>query len=173
MNKRIIANRFGLIALMSVSLFASTNAFAGSPANAQPVVVTNTTAQPVPMVGLVKDSDAPARKPFQTGILVINAPATKTTFQPLGTVPAGQRLVLERATGYCYSLSYAGLSSSLSGTTKGFEFIPGADVPGITFGASAKFYANPGEDFGITLTNFTANAGGCYISVSGYYVNLP
>lgn len=52
MNKRIIANRFGLIALTCLSLFASTAAFAGNPPAAQAVLVTNSTAQPVPMVGL-------------------------------------------------------------------------------------------------------------------------
>ena len=63
--RKVFANRFALIALTCLSLFASTAAFAGSPATAQQVVVTNTPAQPVPMVGLVKDSDAPARKSFQ------------------------------------------------------------------------------------------------------------
>jgi hypothetical protein len=49
---------------MSLSLFAST-AFAGSAPTPTQLVVTNMPAQPVPMVGLVKDSDAAARKPFQ------------------------------------------------------------------------------------------------------------
>ena len=49
MNKIIFANRFGLIALMSVSLFAST-AFAGNAPGATPVVVTNTAANPVSVV---------------------------------------------------------------------------------------------------------------------------
>ena len=93
MNKKALANRFGLIALTCLSLFASTAAFAASPVTAQQVVVTNTPAQPVPMVGLVKDSDAPARKPFQTGIIQINAPAGQSTFHLLATVPANQRLV--------------------------------------------------------------------------------
>src|SRR6266571_324084 len=64
MEKKSFANRFGLVALMSLSLFAST-AFAGNAPAPTQVVVTNTPAQPVPMVGLTKDSDAPARKPFQ------------------------------------------------------------------------------------------------------------
>jgi len=45
MNKRNIANRFGLIALMSLSLFAST-AFAGNTPAPTQVVVANITAQP-------------------------------------------------------------------------------------------------------------------------------
>jgi len=53
MKKNIFANRFGLIALMSLSLFAST-AFAGNAPAPTQVVVTNTAAQPVPMVGLVQ-----------------------------------------------------------------------------------------------------------------------
>ncbi len=36
MNKRIIANRFGLIALTCLSLFASTAAFAGNPRPRKP-----------------------------------------------------------------------------------------------------------------------------------------
>ncbi len=64
MKKTIFANRFGLVALLSVSLFASTALAGNTPAPTQ-VVVTNTPAQPVPIVGLVKDSDAAARKPFQ------------------------------------------------------------------------------------------------------------
>jgi len=48
MKKTIFANRFGLIALMSVSLFAST-AFAGNAPAATQVVVTNTAANPVPV----------------------------------------------------------------------------------------------------------------------------
>ena len=55
MEKKSFANRFGPIALMSLSLFAST-AFAGTAATSaagaqgpQQVVVTNTPAQPVPV----------------------------------------------------------------------------------------------------------------------------
>jgi hypothetical protein len=46
MKKTIFANRFGLVALMSLSLFAST-AFAGN--GTSQVVVTNTAANPVPV----------------------------------------------------------------------------------------------------------------------------
>jgi hypothetical protein len=48
MKKLIFANRFGLIALMSLSLFVST-AFAGNAPSATPVVVANTAANPVPV----------------------------------------------------------------------------------------------------------------------------
>jgi len=44
-----------------------------------------------PMVGFVKDSDAPARKPFQTSLVQINVPIGNTTFQPLATVVAQER----------------------------------------------------------------------------------
>ena len=86
MKKNIFANRFGLIALMSLSLFAST-AFAGNTPAPTQVVVANTTAQPVPVVGLIKDSDAPARKAFQTNFISVssNVPASVVS------VPANQR----------------------------------------------------------------------------------
>jgi hypothetical protein len=45
MNQKIVANRFGLI-LMLLSLFASTAALAVT----QPVLVTNSSAQPVPVI---------------------------------------------------------------------------------------------------------------------------
>jgi hypothetical protein len=47
MNKRILDNRFGLIALIVLSLAASTAAFAAT--GPQQVVVTNTSANPVPV----------------------------------------------------------------------------------------------------------------------------
>jgi hypothetical protein len=64
------ANRFGLVAL-ALSLVASTASAANTPAPSQ-VIVTNTPAQPVPIVGLVTDADNPARQPFQTNIVNIN-----------------------------------------------------------------------------------------------------
>jgi hypothetical protein len=50
MNKKIFANRFGLtIALVVLSLIASTTAFAAAGQGPQQVVVTNTSANPVPV----------------------------------------------------------------------------------------------------------------------------
>jgi len=49
MKRSILINRFGLIALLSLSLFTST-AFAGNSPGSTPVVVTNTAATPVPVV---------------------------------------------------------------------------------------------------------------------------
>jgi hypothetical protein len=167
MNKQIFANRFGLIALTCLSLFASATAFAGSPATAQQVVVTNSPAQPVPMVGLVKDSDAPARKPFQTHIIYFQT-ALGTNFHSVTTVPANQRLVIEHASGVCWSVNTIALSSGQPGTPGGYEFLPAANT---LISIPVKFYANPGDDFG-----FTTSAGGsgyCNLTLSGYYVNLP
>jgi hypothetical protein len=48
MEKKSFANRFGLIVLMMLSLFAAT-AFAGNAPGATPVVVTNAAANPVPV----------------------------------------------------------------------------------------------------------------------------
>jgi hypothetical protein len=103
MQKKTFATRFGLIALMSVSLFAST-AFAGNAPAASPVIVTNTPAQPVPMVGLIKDSDAPARKPFQTVPIYIPA-QLPANFYDVVTVPVNQRLVIEHVSGTCANIT--------------------------------------------------------------------
>jgi hypothetical protein len=161
--KRIIANRFGLIALMSLSLFASTAAHAVS----QPVIVTNTTAQPVPVVGIVKDSDAPARKPYQTGLIYFPT-QIGTNFKSLMTVPANQRLVIQHVSGICHYVNTISLSSALPGSAGGFEFLPAANT---LISIPVTFYANPGENFG-----FMTSAGGsgyCNLTLTGYYVNLP
>src|SRR5262249_31326413 len=100
MTKRIFANRFGLIALMSVSLFASTAALAAT----QPVLVTTPTAQPVPVVEIIKDSDAPARKPYQTGQLYFTT-QIGTNFKSLMTIPANQRLVIQHVSGLCWGVN--------------------------------------------------------------------
>ena len=158
MNKRIIANRFGLIALMSLSLFASTAAHAIS----QPVIVTNTTAQPVPVVGIVKDSDAPARKPYQTAVLYFST-QIGTNFKSLMTVPANQRLVIQHVSGICHYVNTISLASNT-----GLEFLPAANT---LISISVTFYANPGENFGFTTS--ASGSGYCNLTLTGYFVNLP
>ena len=174
MNKRIIANRFGLIALMSLSLFAST-AFAGNAPAATPVIITNTPAQPVPMVGLVKDSDAPARKPFQTAPMYIPAQLAATFYDVL-TIPANQRLVIEHVSGTCANITGLSLASyNQVPTWTGVvflarDFYAGAGAVGST---PVRLYANAGETLKIDITNQTGLSGYCYLAISGYFVNLP
>jgi hypothetical protein len=173
MNKRIIANRFGLIALMSLSLFAST-AFAGNTPAPTQVVVTNTPAQPVPMVGLVKDSDASARKPFQWFGNGIPASISGNTLT-VTTVPLNQRLVIEDVSGYCQgSVSLVYLAShSITNGYKGFHYLPATFWNG-TGPASTpvRFYVDPGQDFNL-LSSASGGSGFCYLAVSGYFVDLP
>ena len=171
MNKRIFANRFGLIALMS--LFASTAAYAGNPA-ATPVIVTNTTAQPVPVVGIIKDSDAAARKPFQSH-KYFSVPAGSSGSVLLATVPANQRIVLEEVSGYCSNVS--GIANVQSYTnqngTQAIQFLPEDFVTKKSAATSVRLYANPGETLFASVNNTGGLAGGCSLSVAGYYVDLP
>ena len=84
MTKGIFANSFGLIALMSLSLFASTAAFAG--AGPSQVIVTNTPAQPVPVT-------LAGKQPYQANASAdMNGNPNYSLFIP---VPSGQKFVVE------------------------------------------------------------------------------
>lgn len=170
MNKRTFANRFGLIALMSLSLFASSHAFAGNSGPTQ-VVVTNTPAQPVPMVGLITDSDAPARKSFVwSGSF--NGGQGGSNANLVTTVPANQRLVVEDVSGYCTSgINYIALNS-YDAADYTYHYLPATFWNG-TGPASVpvRFYVNPNQQFNFSIGG--PQYGTCYLAVSGYYVNLP
>jgi len=173
--KKSLANRFGLIALMSLGLFASTAAFAGNIPAASPVIVTNTPAQPIPMVGLTKDSDAPARKPFQTVPIFVqaNLPAT---FYDVVTVPANQRLVIKHVSGTCSNISFVELASyNQVPTWTGVVFLAKDFYtgPGAVGSTPVQLFANSGETLKIDITNQTGLSGYCYLAISGYFVNLP
>src|SRR6266566_2665046 len=146
MNKRIIANRFGLIALMSLSLFAST-AFAGNAPAPTQVVVTNTPAQPVPMVGLVKDSDDPARNPFETNIVTVNVNGGGM-FYKMTSAPPSQRLVIEHVSGNCQAPVSSVVLRALNPspwTLDGELFLPATFWNGTgPRSAPVRFYVKPG-----------------------------
>ena len=171
MEKKCFANRFGLIALMSLSLFASTAAFAGNAPAPTQVVVTNTPAQPVPMVGLVKDSDAPARKSLQTNFFIVN-PNSQTK---IVSVPANQRLVVEHVSGRCNTVGNGWIFlSALDPSTQlyhGSEFLPDQLLHSTT-STPIRFYVDPGTDLFVQYVD-GGNAAQCSVSLSGYYVNLP
>lgn len=121
----------------------------------------------------VKDVDAPARKPFQTALVQFNVPPGSATFQPLATVPANRRLVIEYVSGACsYVTGYAALESTISGSTSGFEYLS-SNIFSTILSSPIKFYANPGEQFGILVNNVDAQSGYCSVTATGYYVNLP
>jgi hypothetical protein len=168
--KKLIANRFGLIALLS--LFASTAAYAGNPAT--PVIVTNTTAQPVPVVGIIKDSDAPARKPFQSH-KYFSVPPGSSSGVVLTTVPANQRIVLEEVSGYCSNVT--GIANiqffTAQNGTQGIQFLPEDFISKKSAASSIRLYGNTGETLYMGASNTGGLAGGCSLSVAGYYVDLP
>jgi hypothetical protein len=82
MKRSIVITRFGLIALLSLSLFTST-AFAGNAPGATPVVVTNTAASPVPVVQKTQFYQA-------TQTVLCSTLLTDFTFD----VPSGKTLVV-------------------------------------------------------------------------------
>jgi hypothetical protein len=174
MKKNIFANRFGLVALLSVSLFAST-AFAGNAPAPTQVVVTNTPAQPVPVVGLIKDSDAPARKPFQWDGVSTTA-AGSNSFITVSTVPANQRLVIEQVSGWCQGMyGTVSMSDYQANVVSHYQWLPGEFANGISSPASTSihFYIDPGATFSFSLNNWGNTQNTCDLSVSGYFVNLP
>lgn len=101
MNKKIIANRFGLVVLMSLSLFASTSAFAAAAQGPQQVVVTNSAAQPVPMSGLVYVQNSPAQPiPVTMADKQLYQLSKTANFQAATlsfnfTVPSGKKFVVQ------------------------------------------------------------------------------
>jgi len=157
MNKRIIATRFGLVALMLLSLFASTTFAGNAPAPTQ-VVVTNTLAQPVQMVGLTKDSDAPARKPFQWNGTFNQDAGTASSFT-VTTVPANQRLVIEQVSSFCQGgmLGAIGVEEYQSGVVDHWQWLAAnfADGNNVPASASIRFYVGPGADFKFSISNWS------------------
>ena len=123
MHKSIFANRSGLaISFVLLSLFPSTSAWAQKSTTStaaaqgpQQVIVANTPAQPVPMVGLTSNSDDPARHPFQTFSTQWN---TGDGNVAIVQVPAGQRLLVEYASGQCFG---QGASVLLSAVDSGYN----------------------------------------------------
>lgn len=177
--KKLIASRFGLIALLTVSLLASTPAFSGTPATSQPVVVTNTAAQSIPIVGLVKDMDGPGHIPFRTALLQFSVPPSNGVLDGnaskfLTSVPSGMRLVIEHVSGRC--LASPGLVQletmpAGSNTVSASEYLSG-DIFSKIVSTPVKFYAEPGEYVYINATNSGYTTGLCYITVTGYYIGL-
>jgi len=66
------------------------------------------------MVGLVKDSDAPARKPFQWNGTFNQTSGVGGSFK-VTTVPPNQRLVIEQVSGNCNFSGVISVSTSQPG----------------------------------------------------------
>jgi hypothetical protein len=186
MHKLAFANRFGLVAsFFMVSLFPSTSAWAqkttGTAAaqGPQQVIVTNTAAQPVPMVGLVKDGDQPARKPFQWDGDISIAAGVMNGARLVTNVPANQRLVIEHVSGWCPSFVAVVSGESYQASTNvahlfwlPAEFANGSPLPAA---ALLRFYADPGTSvtMSVNLVNPSNVSHFCELSLAGYYVDLP
>jgi hypothetical protein len=172
MNKKVFANGFGLaIALMVLSLTAPNVAFAAAGQGPQQVVVTNTPAQPVPIVGLVTDADNPARQYFQTNIVDITVNGGGM-FYKITSAPAIQKLVIERVSGWCPAPVYSMFLRTLPPSAiHGDLMLPASFWNGTgTAYLPVRFYVKPGDDFGIFID---ASGGGavCHLTFGGYYVN--
>lgn len=172
MTRKMFVIYFGLVVL-AMSLFASSASAGNSPAPTQ-VVVTNGPAQPVPIAGLIKDSDAPARKSFQSVFIRVNSNERGSVV----SVPAGQRFVAEHVSGQCVGGSgqidnYVNIFAEDPSTnyTVGQEFLPGGMLNG-TVSEPIRFYADPGMNVILWFADFGGSGGHCEVSVSGYFVNL-
>ena len=173
MEKKSFANRFGLIALMALSLFASTSAFAGNAPAPTQVLVANTPAQPVPMVGLVTDADNPARQPFQWSQSFGQAAGANSSFKVVTADPS-HRLVIEDVSGTCSGgINLLALETVINGWHQ-YHFLPVALWNGTGGGSTlVLFYVDPGHDllFNMGTVGSPAGAGNCYLSVSGYFIS--
>ncbi|HZP17184.1 MAG TPA: hypothetical protein VFB00_04415 [Terriglobales bacterium] len=169
MNKTI-AHSFGLAAL-ALSLFAST-AFAGNTPAPTQVIVTNTPAQPMPVVGLVTDADNPARQFFQTNLVNVNVNGGGM-FYKIASAPAAQKLVIENVSGFCSApvnwVSLRALNPSPV-SVDGELALPAGFWNGSGPNSMlVRFYVKAADDFGFFINS--GGASSCHLAVSGYYVN--
>ena len=132
-------------------------------------------AQPVPMVGLVKDSDAPARKPFQWNGTFNQTSGVGGSFK-VTTVPPNQRLV-NRTSFWKVQFLWGYLRVNVSARFWAHQLAVAAcqllDRCLFTASTPVRFYVNPGMEFNFSMSNFSPFTGSCNLSASGYYVDLP
>jgi hypothetical protein len=175
MTKKSFATYFGLVVL-ALSLFASTAFAINNPgAGTTQVVVTNSPAQPVPMVGVIKDSDAAARHPFQWKGDIVIPPGQGQTIT-VTSVPANQRLVIEYVSGYCQNmLGNVFMTEYLSGVVDIGQWLPGEFANGNALPAATgvQFYVEPGAAFLMTANNLTNVQHTCNMTATGHFVSLP
>ena len=172
MTKKTFAICFGLAAL-ALSLFAST-AFAvntSGPGTTQ-VVVTNSPAQPVPMVGLVKDGDNPARKPFRWSGSIASGGGNVTL--NVMTVPANQRFVLEEVSALCSgATSHLSVNSYTQGVTPLIiQYLPSSFWTQGSGTTPVRFYVDPNDNLNL-FTQSNNAYGSCGVTLIGYFIDLP
>lgn len=151
------------------------------------VQVTNTTANPVPMI----DADNPAYQPASLGILLQDAASTSITAS--SSLPSGgayRELVINWVTGACFGPAAGSPAFTISLATDGsqlsFFAATGSAADNITyFGSKTILYASPGSTISLVALNGTgiqiqtgANESvttrgaeaTCLINADGYYV---
>jgi hypothetical protein len=125
-----------------------------------------------------RDADNPARHPF---ILTGNTPPNETFFAvavPVGSVPAGQRYVIEHYSASC-TLTTGGVLSDInvflpdgssddSATPHQLDTSPQWQGSGNT-----RLYADPGAGIKVSLRPLGGGIQSCGVTVSGYSVALP
>jgi hypothetical protein len=185
MKNTILAKGFALaIATMitSTSVFATTTSGgangSATPVSTQPVVVTNATNQPVPIIGVVRDSDLAARKPFQWSGSVSyygggNSGGSNLAKKVL-TVPLTQRLVIEDVSGFCNAyttmLTLHAYNAQLPSSF--FHYLPAAFWNGSGPASTMmKFYVDPGYDLNFGI-NYSQGPATCYVTITGHFVDL-
>lgn len=173
MTKRPFATGFGLVAVaVALSLFAST-AFAGNTPAPSQVVVTNTPAQPVPIVGLVTDGDNPARQFFETAMVNLNI-GGGGFFYKITSASAAQKLVVESVSGWCTApvdMMFLRTITPNPYAVRGDLFLPANfwNGSGPAY-LPVRFYVNSADDFGLFISA-SSGGGTCHLAFSGYYVN--
>ena len=169
-----------------------TSGQAGTANTAQSVVVTNTTAQPVP----VRSREDAAYQPYIFANRYVIASGNNLVSNVSDTVPAGKRLILDAITvNMEVSSPGVGVTASASidrafttgtygfntempfGLSKYSSNTSSTDMWGIT--TLVKAYFSPGETFTLKLRKsndvngqYTGSALGSYI-IYGHYVDIP
>jgi len=189
MRKANLANRFGLVASFFVSLFPTTSAWAQKTSGTatvqgpQQVVVTNTAAQPIPIVGLVKVTEPVKERTrlnyflnFPNGSYGVAQPSTYS-------VPAGKRLFIQYLSANCVLDQNEQLFLQMN---SGDGFVTDVFLPMTTqyfpaYGPYRAIGASPVETFfdaGVDVQlnasrSVTTGSVGCNVSVLGYLIPMP
>jgi hypothetical protein len=189
MHKATFANCFGLVAsFFLVSLFPTTSAWAQKTSGTataqgpQQVIVANTTAQPVPMVGLVSVTE-PSKVWTRLYLFVNILDGTPNGSNSVYTVPPGKRFMVEHLSADCtldqsYSVIVQ-MNAGPNGVTAVYFplttlYFP-ADGP---YRAEGSLPVQTFFDAG-TPVQFTAFRGvtsgisACRVAVLGYLVPMP
>ena len=155
------------VLLCGLGLFASRPGHtAGGPI---PVSVANTPLSTTP-------TDNPAKQPFQTTVLI----TIDNKFVPLTTVPAGKRLVIESINTFSnYATDSQTYRIVLSPDTRtslyqSFVLPPGTvSAPYANITQKILMYAEAGQEVDAAVGASGTLSPSVYVSLSGYYVNVP